>query len=484
MGYAAVDRPAQVMILLSGGGLAVACALASGAERIEVIHPNPHVADQIRKHYGLPVSAENPRSYLARSSERFDILHVESWGAALPGADALDQEHLLTREAFQEYLQRLAPGGVLIVSRRLRLPPADSLRLWSTAVDALKHVHAPHPEACIFILRSWDSYTMLVFREPPADPLRLLEAARRHNFDVVYGRNTDASLSNRFNVFDEPYHYREHLRLEQAVRDSKEAEYFGDYVLDVAPQSDRQPFPNRFLKWNRLPDLYRMLGSRMHAFGWSGELLVAATLAEAALVSAILLLAPARMVGRKTQTLSWSAILFFLGIGAGFMFAELLFVYLGTFLLGDPVISLTLTLAGVLVSSALGGVVSDRGGPARLRAAVAAAGLVSIVSAAGLMLATPHLLALPAWARGGVLLAATMLPAFWMGMPFPLAMRQTAISPPAKAYAWTANGCASVLASILSAQIAIAAGFEWIAAAAFLSYGAAFISLQRTRVTT
>jgi hypothetical protein len=233
-----------------------------------------------------------------------------------------------------------------------------------------------------------------------------------------------------------------------------------------------------------LPDLYRMLGSRLHAFGWSGELLVAATLAEAALVSAILLLAPARMVCRETQTLSWSAILFFLAIGAGFMFAELLFVYLGTFLLGDPVISLTLTLAGVLVSSALGGVVSDRGGPTRLRAAVAAAGLVSIVSAVGLMLAAPHLLALPAWARGGVLLAAAMLPAFWMGMPFPLAMRQMAINPPAKAYAWAANGCASVLASILSAQIAITAGLEWIAAAAFLSYGAAFLSFQRTRVTT
>ena len=136
-GYELVGRPGSVLILLSGGGLAVPCALASGADRIRILHANPHVADLIRSHYGLPVTAGNPRSYLEQSAERFDIVHVESWGATMPGADALDQEHLLTIEAFSKYLGCLAPGGVLIVSRRLRLPPADSLRLWAAAWDAL-----------------------------------------------------------------------------------------------------------------------------------------------------------------------------------------------------------------------------------------------------------------------------------------------------------------------------------------------------------
>jgi hypothetical protein len=483
-GYELIGRPGSVLILLSGGGLAVPCALAAGAARIQVLHPNPHIADHIRTHYGLPVTAGNPRSYLAQTAERYDIVHVESWGATMPGADALDQDHLLTIEAFGEYLRRLAPGGVLIVSRRLRLPPADSLRLWAAAREALAREGAPHPERCIAILRSWDTYTLLVFSSPPADPLPLLEIARRGNFDIVYANGADESLSNRYNVFDAPYHFREHRRLASALHAATAADYLRDYVLDVAPRSDRQPFPGHFLKWTRLPDLYRMLGSRLHAFGWSGEVAVAVALAEAALVSALLLLPPLRTISRKGGRLPFRGTFFFLWIGAGFMLTELLYVYLGTFLLGDPVVSLTLTLAGTLVSSGLGGLWAGRRSPALLRASPAAAALVLSLTAGSLMVFSPHVLALSAPGRGIVLLLAVAVPGFLMGMPFPLGMRHLAQSHPAKSFAWTTNGCAAVLASILSAQIAISAGFAWLLAAAAMAYGAAFLALRNTSLTT
>jgi hypothetical protein len=482
-GYELVGRPAGVLILLSGGGLAVPCALASGAGRIRVLHPNPVVADLIGSHYSLPVTAGNPRSYLAHSAERFDIVHLESWGGAMAGADALDQDHLLTIEAFGEYLRRLAMGGVLIVSRRLRLPPADSLRLWAAAREALARAGASEPERCIVILRSWDTYTLMVFREPPADTLPLQEIARRGNFDVVYAQGAAESLSNRYNVFDAPYHFREHQRLESALHAAAAAGYFSDYVLEVAPQSDRQPFPGHLLKWTRLPDLYRMLGSRLHAFGGSGEVVVAVALAEAALASALLLLAPLRMISRRKEKVSFHGTLFFLGIGAGFMLAELLFVYLGTFFMGDPVVSLTLTLAATLVASGLGGLWAGRRNPTRLRASLAAAPLVLSLTAGGLMAFSPHVLALPAPVRGIVLLLAVALPGFLMGMPFPLGMRHLAQSPPAKSYAWAANGCAAVLASILSAQIAISAGFAWLLAAAAIAYGVAFLALHNAPLT-
>jgi hypothetical protein len=482
-GYELHGSPGSVLILLAGGGLAVPCALASGAGRIRILHANPHIAGQIRTHYGLPVTAGNPRSYLAQSVERFDIVHVENWGATMPGADALDQDHLLTIEAFSEYLRRLAPGGVLIVSRRLLLPPADSLRLWATAREALGREGAAHPERCIVILRGWDTYTLLVFREPSADLISLQEIARRGNFDVMAAHGVDEALSNRYNIFDAPYHFREHLRLESALHASASEDYFRDYVLDVAPQSDRQPFPGHFLKWSRLPDLYRILGSRLHAFGLSGEVMVAVALMEAALVSALLLLPPLRMISRKKEKTAFHETLFFLGIGAGFMLAELLFVYLGTFFLGDPVVSLTLVLAGTLVSSGLGGLWTGRRSPALLPASLAAAALALGLAATSLILFSSELLALSALARGSLLLLAVMLPGFLMGMPFPLGMRHLAQSPPAKSYAWAANGCASVLASILSAQIAISAGFAWVLAAAVLSYGIAFLALLRTPLT-
>jgi predicted membrane-bound spermidine synthase len=210
---------------------------------------------------------------------------------------------------------------------------------------------------------------------------------------------------------------------------------------------------------------------------------VAVALAEAALVSALLLLVPLRLISRKGDKISFHGTLFFLGIGAGFMLAELLFVYLGTFLMGDPVISLTLTLAGTLVSSGLGGLWAGRSSPAFLPASAAASALAFGLAAAGLILVSPRLLALPILGRGSVLLLAIMLPGFLMGMPFPLGMRHLTQRPSARAYAWAANGCASVLASILSAQIAISAGFECILAAAVASYGVAFLALLGSPLT-
>jgi hypothetical protein len=152
-------------------------------------------------------------------------------------------------------------------------------------------------------------------------------------------------------------------------------------------------------------------------------------------------------------------------------------------LIGDPIVSLTLTLAGTLVSSGLGGLWAGRRSPALLPASLAAAALVLGLTATSLMLFSSQVLALPTPGRYIALLLVVALPGFLMGMPFPLGMRHLAQSPPAKSYAWAANGCASVLASILSAQIAISAGFAWILAAAVLSYGVAFLAVLRTRLT-
>jgi predicted membrane-bound spermidine synthase len=210
---------------------------------------------------------------------------------------------------------------------------------------------------------------------------------------------------------------------------------------------------------------------------------VAVALAEAALVSALLLLAPLRMLSRREEKVSFNGTVFFFGIGAGFMFGELLFVYLGTFFMGEPVVSLTFTLAATLVSSGLGGLWAGRRNRSFLRASLAVAPLVLSLTAGGLMAFSPQVLALPAPVRGIVLLLAVALPGFLMGMPFPTGMRDLAQSPSARSYAWAANGCAAVLASILSAQIAISAGFAWLLAAAAAAYGAAFLSLWRTPLT-
>ena len=50
--------------------------------------------------------------------------------------------------------------------------------------------------------------------------------------------------------------------------------------------------------------------------------------------------------------------------------------------------------------------------------------------------------------------------AFWMGMPFPLALAQVKSRLPALVpWAWGVNGCASVLSAILATLLAVNLGF-------------------------
>jgi hypothetical protein len=76
----------------------------------------------------------------------------------------------------------------------------------------------------------------------------------------------------------------------------------------------------------------------------------------------------------------------------------------------------------------------------------------------------------------------TLLPAgFLMGIPFPLAMRDWVNLPVQRSYAWSVNGCASVLSAIAAAQVAISWSIAHVVAAGIIAYGiAAIASIRRS----
>jgi len=66
---------------------------------------------------------------------------------------------------------------------------------------------------------------------------------------------------------------------------------------------------------------------------------------------------------------------------------------------------------------------------------------------------------------------------FLLGLPFPLGMRFLLQYPVQRAYAWSANGCASVLTSIVSVQIALSWGISKILICAGVSYLIVWVSI-------
>ena len=479
-GYLLNPNPKNVLVIQQGGGSAIPCAVESNAKKITIIEQNKKTAGIVRLHYNLDVINQNPRAFLARSKNLFNIIHVENWGSSLIGSSALNQEYLLTTNAFKAYLTHLTEDGILIISRKLLLPPSDSIRLWASAYEGLKAIKAENPYKHLVILRNWDIFTLLVSAKPMEDITAIKNFAATLNFDIVYSPEMKRKEANQFNIFDEPYHFLEINHLAQFYKTGEERGFFRTYALDVSPQSDNRPFPGRVFRWTRLSETYKSTGSRLWSLLLSGEIAVSVAFVEAFGVALFLLILPLFIISKKGGKPPLFQIMYFLSVGSGFIFVEMFFIKEFTLLFGNPVISFTIVLSGILIFSALGGYVSQQFKRVRLEFIfiILLILLLFILLAHGFI--SHQILKAPLIPRLIIALLILLPPGFLMGFPFPLGMRYMLKSTVQRAYAWSVNGCASVLTSIISAQIAISFGIHIILACAIFAYFLAFLSSRKT----
>ncbi len=196
---------ARALLLLESGGLTLPCAVLAGAGSITVVLRQPAVARRLRDLApGLRVLTGNPRAVLAGSAagfgEGFDLVQLESWGSSAPGAASLEQDHLLTTGALAACLRRLRPDGLFSVSRRIQLPPSDSLRLLGATFEALRGLGVQEPGRNIAMLRSWDTYTLIAGRQPfgPGELGRLARFCEERSFDLLFLEGLREEEANRF----------------------------------------------------------------------------------------------------------------------------------------------------------------------------------------------------------------------------------------------------------------------------------------------
>jgi hypothetical protein len=161
-------------------------------------------------------------------------------------------------------------------------------------------------------------------------------------------------------------------------------------------------------------------------------------------------------------------------IGLGFLLVEVALVGRLILLVGAPTLAFATVVGGLLLWSGLGSLAS-----ARLPWRAAIGTLVLLLAAAPAVIGglTPELLALPlAWRVLAVVLLLAP-PAFLMGVPFPRLIAALGSQPGLVAWAWAANGSASVVGAIAAPMIALSAGYGWV-----LWAGAALYLLAATLV--
>ncbi|HEU0188944.1 MAG TPA: SAM-dependent methyltransferase [Gallionella sp.] len=541
--YHLIERP-RVLVLGAGPGSDVLQALYHHSAAIDAVELDRNVTGLVRQrfrdyagdlygHPGVRVFEAEARGFVNTSNQRYDLIQVallDSFGTASAGLYGLSENYLYTVEALQSYLDRLAPGGMLAVTRWLTLPPRDALKLFATAVAALeqngvndrhgnvtpasdnetRHARSPlsnplpqageganvslrefhvKPAMRLAMIRGWKTVTLLVKNGgfTASEIAAIKEFSRARSFDLVWYPGMHADEGNRFNILSQPYFFEGAVALLSPQRQ----DFIDQYKFYIEPATDDRPHFFRFFKWNTAAEIFSLREQGgMPLFDWSYPLLVA-TLVQAIAASILLVLAPL-VLSRCRRTLPRTpVVLYFLAIGFAFMFMEIAFIQKFVLFLSHPLYAVAVVLCAFLVFAALG---SWMGGSwlagncqnARWQAAnkvtvaVIAMGVLALFYSAALPDMFHSLIHLPDAAKIIISIALIAPLAMCMGAPFPTGMTRLAdTSEEAIPWAWAINGFASVVGAVLATMLAIHMGFAAVILLAVLIYGVACVALSR-----
>ena len=233
----------------------------------------------------------------------------------------------------------------------------------------------------------------------------------------------------------------------------------------MAASRDDKPYFNRFIKWRRFRELFQVTGGRAHTFYFTGEILIALVLLISVVLSLCIIVAPT-LVRTKKKIGVHPAFVFSL-IGAGFMFFELAWIKRLTPVAGTQTAGFAAVLSCLLVTSGVGGRLSERIESRRLPLIAAGATATILLSGAGMYLIVPRAPGLRFPLPWIVSLLPVAAPGVLLGMLLPMSMRRLCRSGAERIFGWALNGTLSVLASTAAAGIALFSGIQaliWISA--------------------
>ncbi|MGD8481712.1 MAG: SAM-dependent methyltransferase [Gammaproteobacteria bacterium] len=495
----AISRPDRVLVLEAGGGLLALQARLLAARDVVAVERNPDVVDLVRNVYGdfaggiyagdpVRVIRGHPRSFLINDSGGWDLIQLPApggLGAGASGLFALSEDYLRTREAFELLLDRLAPDGILATQAWLSVPPRGSLRLAASLVEALRAAGAEAPGRSVVALRSWQMILILVRKGQftPQDLDALRRFSSDHGYDLVWYDGMRREESGRIHRMAEPWLYDAFA----AFVGDRAKDFFRDYKFDVRPTSDRRPFFNNFLRWGTMPEAMRLLRSGGMPLLEAGYALLFATLLQAILLGALLILTPLLVSGARRTLVrrparSLRTLVYFAAIGLAFMLIELSAIHRFILFLEEPVFASSVLVSAFLVFAGIGSLSSGRASTVdglRRLARFGALG-VTVFGLGWLMLlgsVTEAGGALPMATKVFLVLVFVAPLAFAMGQLFPSAMAALSVrDPDLVPWAWAVNGCASVVGAVLATVLAVVIGFDGCMLAALALYLLTLIS--------
>jgi hypothetical protein len=500
LAYRLIDSP-KVLLLGEVGGVNVWLAKRFGASKITVVQGNRQLSDLFRNELSGPsgnvfmmpdteVVTQEPHVYIGRTKEKFDIVHIvtaEGFAAA-GGLQSLHEDYLLTTEAIAKCFGILSERGIITLTRGVQSPPRDSLKIIALFASALEQAGAD-PGRHLMLARNYLAVNTLIAKQPPDDAMigRFRGRAAGLGMDAEYFPGMRSGEIDQVNWMEGPpgAHYSFlHYGVMKILSADRE-KFFREWPYRISPPTDGSPYFLDFFRWRslgRFIETYRGQWLQRLEFGYA---VLVITFISAALFALLFILAPLfRLQTRKDiDPARVPTGLYFLCLGFGFMFIEMVSIQKMTRHLGDPVSAASAAITSILVFSGIGSLCQKKVRIPPLKRIFYAGACVIVLTVLSAILLDRLLDTVSGYGMAVRFIAASVSlapSAFFMGWMFPSGLMMLEKGPQSlMPWAWGVNGFTSVLAAPLSVMLAMSYGFQSVIAVAVFCYGTAVAAATR-----
>jgi hypothetical protein len=238
-------------------------------------------------------------------------------------------------------------------------------------------------------------------------------------------------------------------------------------------------------------DFYRLFVAGAHAHGSAfaqpAEVMLIVILVQASAIAFALIILPLRRLARRGLQISqpWTLLVYFAGLGLGFIMIEIVFIQRFLLFLGEPVYTFAVVLAGLLGFTGIGSWAVgrlDANHRVSLMCIIPAILLVLLVTATSSSWIFTSTLGLPLHWRIAIVVAMLAPLGTFLGMPFPIGLRIVANEAPAFIpWAWGVNAFFTVVGSIAASILGMAFGFTAVLAVSGACYLTALLAMTMVR---
>ncbi len=489
----------QLLIVGAGGGSDILQAQFHKTDNIDAVELNPQIIELLSNQFAaysgdiylqdnVNIHSGDIRGFLSRKESgndgKYDLIQIslmDSFNASASGLYALNESYLYTIEALQTYLHHLNPQGYLAISRWVKTPPRDAIKMFATAIQALEHYQIQPIAQHLVLIRGWQTSTLLVKKTPfiQAEIAALRQFCQVRGFDVVWYPGIKASETNQFNRFREAYLYQAAKALSGDL-DSRQ-QFLDKYKYNVYPAGDDKPFFHHYFKWSVLKELISLREQGGLVLVEMGYIVLFITLLLAIISSSILIILPLIVFhfrSKATADFSLSAVdrlklfIYFFSIGLAFLFIEIAMMQKFILFLYHPIYSIPVILASFMIFAGIGSAwtkkLLSRFSPEQLLLR-AVMGIIFLGVFYSYFLGSFFTMTATFSISVKIILSLVLIAplALCMGMPFPLALGALSVTNSSGSsntayipWAWGINGCASVISAVLASILAIHFGFN------------------------